>query len=43
MERDHFEGLGVHGTIILKGIFEQWDGAWTGLMWLIVKTGGGRL
>jgi len=43
MERDHFEGLGVHGTIILKWIFKQWDGSRTGLMWLMVKTGGGHL
>jgi len=43
MERDRFEELGVHGTITLKQIFEQWDGAWTGLMWLMIKTIGGML
>jgi hypothetical protein len=29
--------------IILKWIFEKWDGAWTGLSWLRIGTGGGLL
>jgi hypothetical protein len=33
----------VDGRIILKRIFEKWDGAWTGLMWLRIGTDGGLL
>jgi hypothetical protein len=43
MERAHFENPGVDGWIILKTIFEKWDGAWNGLIWLRIGTGGGRL
>jgi hypothetical protein len=28
-EGDHLTDLGVDGRIILKQIFERWDGAWT--------------
>jgi len=41
-ERDSLEDLGVDGKI-LKCIF-KWDGeARTGLIWLWIGTGGGRL
>ena len=36
--------LGLGGTIILKCIFKTWDGeTWTGMIWLRIGTGGGRL
>jgi hypothetical protein len=32
----------VDGRIILRWIFKKWDlGAWTGLIWLKIGTGGG--
>jgi hypothetical protein len=41
-ERDHLEDTGTDGRT-LKRIFRKWDGeAWTGLIWLRIKTGGGR-
>ena len=43
-ERDHLEGPGVDGRIILRWIFRKWDvGAWTGSSWLRRGTGGGHL
>jgi len=34
----------VDGRIILRGIFRKWGvGAWTGLIWLRIWTGGGHL
>jgi len=40
-ERDHLEGPGIEGRIILRWIFRKWDvGAWTGLIWLRIGTGG---
>ena len=40
--RDYFEDPGVDGRIILRWIFSKWDGgAWTGLIWLRIGTGGG--
>jgi hypothetical protein len=43
-ERDHLGDLGVDGMIILRWIFRKWVvGAWTGLIWLRIGTGGRRL
>jgi hypothetical protein len=39
-----YKNPGVDGRIILKWIFKTWDGgAWTGLIWLRIGTGGGLL
>jgi hypothetical protein len=34
----------INGRIILRWILRKWDvGAWTGLIWLRIGTGGGLL
>jgi len=40
-EKDHLEDTGVDERIILSWIFRKWNcGAWTGLIWLRIGTGG---
>ena len=42
-ERDYLKDPGIDGRITMKRIFKKWDGAWTGLIWLRIGTGGGLL
>jgi hypothetical protein len=42
-EGDHLGDPDVDGKIILKWIFNTWDGEWTRLSWLRIGTGGGLL
>jgi hypothetical protein len=43
-ERDRWREPGVDGRIILGWIFKKWDvSVRTGLGWLRIGTGGGRL
>jgi len=43
-ERNHLEDPGVDERKILRWVFRKWDvGAWTGLIWLRIGTGGGHL
>ena len=43
-ERDHLEDPDIDDSIILKWILKRCDvDVWTGLIWLRIGTGGGRL
>jgi hypothetical protein len=42
-ERDHSGDVGIDGRILLKLIFKKWEGAFTGLIWLRIRTGCGLL
>jgi hypothetical protein len=43
-ERAHLKDPGVDGRLILRWIFRKWDvGLWTGLIWIVIETGGGHL
>ena len=43
-ERDHLEGVGVDGRIILRWIFRKRNGSsWAGLIWLRIGTDDGHL
>jgi hypothetical protein len=38
-----FGGLKLRRNVILKWVLQKWDGPWTKLIWLRVRTGGGLL
>jgi hypothetical protein len=43
-ERDHWGDPGVDGRVIFRRIFRKLDvGVWTGLRFLRIEAGGGRL
>jgi len=43
-EKDNFQVPSVDGRIIIRWIFRKWDvRAWTGLIWLKIRTVGGQL
>jgi len=43
-ERDHWGDLDIDGCIILGWNSRRWDvGMWTGLGWVRIERGGGRL
>jgi len=43
-ERDNLEEPDLDKRILLRCLFRNWDvGAWNGLVWLGIGTGGGHL
>ena len=42
-ERSHLEDPDIDVRIILNWICRKWDGAWIGLIWLRIGTGGEHL
>jgi hypothetical protein len=38
-----FGGPGLRWKVVLKWTLQKWDVAWTELIWLRVRTGGGLL
>jgi hypothetical protein len=43
-ERDHLQGLGIDGKVIVEWILWKEGGkVWTGLIWLRIGTSGGLL
>ena len=42
-ERDHWGDLDVNWRIILRWIFEKWEGVETGWSWLSIGTDDGHL
>jgi hypothetical protein len=40
---NHLEDSGVDGRLIVKCIFQKWDEAWTGSIWLRIGASGGLL
>jgi len=42
-KRDHLDDPGIDGRIVLRWNFRKWDiGAWTGMNWFRIGTGGGH-
>jgi len=43
-ERDNLKERMLHGRLIIKRIFQKWDGdVWIGLIWFMIRIDGGRL
>jgi hypothetical protein len=40
---DNLDYPEIGRRVILKWVLKKWDGAWTGLIWLKIGSGGGLL